>query len=297
MTTFLTTTNLDTIITNHRDNLGGTDSLLRLQWYNYLNHFLYPRLIAQNPNDYLTVRTIKTISDIFEYALPSDYQDHQAGGLFQSNQGDDVYGAINYDAEVAPFTVGETLTGGTSGATGTIVEVVDYGSTGTIRMTSVSGTFQDDEQITDSSTGDATANGTAIEYNFTNRQRPETEFGSRSSGYWLDSDGNLVFTPIPKSSQVFTLRYIPEISELTAGATTVIPIRFKEFVQNSTDIFWEQYRQNSNLEFLASQRFQSALIDMMENIRKTPHVMKFKRTTSIYGGGTRFMGLSSSERR
>lgn len=67
--------------------------------------------------------------------------------------------ALDYDAESAAFTVGETLTGGTSGATGTIIKVTDNGSDGTIYMNNVSGTFQNDETITDSDTGSATADG------------------------------------------------------------------------------------------------------------------------------------------
>lgn len=68
---------------------------------------------------------------------------------------------LNYDAETAPFTSGLVLTGGTSGATGTIERVIDNGTTGTLWLRPVTGTFQDNETITDSGTGSATANGTA----------------------------------------------------------------------------------------------------------------------------------------
>lgn len=68
--------------------------------------------------------------------------------------------ALDYDAESAAFTVGETLTGGTSGATGEIVKVIDNGTTGTLWINDVSGTFQDNETITDVAGGSATADGT-----------------------------------------------------------------------------------------------------------------------------------------
>lgn len=71
--------------------------------------------------------------------------------------------ALNYDAETAPFTAGATLTGGTSGAQGNIVKVIDDGTTGTLWLNSVTGTFQDNEAITDSATGSATVNGTATQ--------------------------------------------------------------------------------------------------------------------------------------
>lgn len=66
---------------------------------------------------------------------------------------------LDYDAETAAFTEGEILTGGTSSATGTIWRVVDDGATGSLYLTDVTGTFQDDETITDAEGGSATANG------------------------------------------------------------------------------------------------------------------------------------------
>jgi hypothetical protein len=67
--------------------------------------------------------------------------------------------ALNYDAETVAFTKGATLTGGTSAATGIIAKVIDNGTTGTLWLDSVTGTFQNNETITDSATGSATADG------------------------------------------------------------------------------------------------------------------------------------------
>lgn len=67
--------------------------------------------------------------------------------------------ALNYDAETADFTENETLTGGTSGATATIVKVIDNGATGTLYLTDIAGTFEDDEAITDGEGGAAVADG------------------------------------------------------------------------------------------------------------------------------------------
>ncbi len=71
-------------------------------------------------------------------------------------------GALAYDAQSANFTVGAILTGGTSGATALITADTDAGSTGTLELRSISGTFQNDETITDDngSPGSATSNGT-----------------------------------------------------------------------------------------------------------------------------------------
>jgi len=69
-------------------------------------------------------------------------------------------GILLYDAQTANFTVGDILTGGTSGAKALIVEDTDAGTTGTLNLIITSGTFQTNETITDSAGGSATANGT-----------------------------------------------------------------------------------------------------------------------------------------
>lgn len=65
---------------------------------------------------------------------------------------------LAYDAQTANFTIGQVVTGGTSGATATITDDTDAGATGTLSVQSVSGTFQDDETITDPLGGSATSN-------------------------------------------------------------------------------------------------------------------------------------------
>ena len=66
---------------------------------------------------------------------------------------------LAYDTQTANFTVGEKLTGGTSGATAIILDDSDSGATGTLTIGEISGVFQTGETITDSSTGSAKANG------------------------------------------------------------------------------------------------------------------------------------------
>lgn len=68
-----------------------------------------------------------------------------------------------YDAETAPFVENEMLTGGTSGATASIVHVEDSGTTGVLYITDVVGTFQNNEIIS-SASGSATADGTPQPY-------------------------------------------------------------------------------------------------------------------------------------
>jgi len=66
---------------------------------------------------------------------------------------------LNFDAQSAGFTAGETVTGGTSGASGTIYSVTSDGTTGHLELSSMSAAlFEDNETIT-SAGGSATANG------------------------------------------------------------------------------------------------------------------------------------------
>lgn len=67
--------------------------------------------------------------------------------------------SLNYDAETTAFTLGATLTGDTSNATGVIAAIDDDGATGTLMLNDITGTFQNDEAITDGSGGAAVADG------------------------------------------------------------------------------------------------------------------------------------------
>jgi len=86
------------------------------------------------------------------------------GDYFFVASGGDKVGRVSqtlaYDAQSANFTVGAVLTGGTSGATAVILTDADSGATGTLTLGSIAGVFQDNEALTDSSGGAATANGT-----------------------------------------------------------------------------------------------------------------------------------------
>lgn len=68
----------------------------------------------------------------------------------------------SFNTQTANFTVGQTLTGGTSGATGIILSQVDAGTSGTLTLSNITGTFQNAEIITDGAGGSATATNTAL---------------------------------------------------------------------------------------------------------------------------------------
>jgi len=66
---------------------------------------------------------------------------------------------LDYDGQTGNFTVGDVVTGGTSGATAIILEDADAGATGTLTLGNISGTFADNEALTDATTGVAVVNG------------------------------------------------------------------------------------------------------------------------------------------
>lgn len=67
---------------------------------------------------------------------------------------------LDYDGQSADFTLGDILTGSTSGATARIVGDSDSGATGTLTLRDIEGEFLNNETITDTSGGEALANGT-----------------------------------------------------------------------------------------------------------------------------------------
>ncbi len=75
--------------------------------------------------------------------------------------------ALPYDGGTGDFTVGLVVTGTTSTASGTIASIDGTTASGTLNLTGVTGTFQDDEEITDTSTGVAAVNGSQSDNAFT----------------------------------------------------------------------------------------------------------------------------------
>lgn len=281
MADFLTVQDMKDDFTICKGNLGGAGDTEFLQWGRYLDQELYEPFINTNPEDYLLPNIIKTIIDTSIYAIPSNFQTSYIGGLYQTESSTDYY-ALNYDAEVAEATVGETITGGTSGATGVVSYITDYGTTGTLTLTSVSGTFQDNEPLTGSSTFSGTSNGTAQGFKFSDNKLSVTNFGSSSTGYWLDST-NINITPKPDEIKVYVFRYIPLLSELTSvSQETIVPIRYKQNIRNIIEVFWDQWRQTPNAEVMSSQRSQEAIKNLIRTLRKVPRVMRMKSTRQNY---------------
>lgn len=66
---------------------------------------------------------------------------------------------LSYDAQTGEFTEGLTITGASSGATAKIIRIADNGTSGDLTIVDRSGTFSNNETITDTSTGSADVDG------------------------------------------------------------------------------------------------------------------------------------------
>lgn len=83
-------------------------------------------------------------------------------GTYWYNVSSAAVDILLYDGGTGDFTAGQVVTGGTSGHTATIQRVVELtATTGALLITGKTGTFTNDEAITDPLTGAAVANGTA----------------------------------------------------------------------------------------------------------------------------------------
>lgn len=288
VTDFITVDQVKTLIISHKDNLGGLDNARIIEFLNFANQTLYPEFASISPNRFLSNQTIKTISNVRTYALPSDFRESsglKVGNVLETKSGS-FFGALNFDAGTVPFTtIPQTITGGTSGATGTLSSIADYGTFGTLTMTGLSTiNFLDDELLTGSVEGSATSNETVNKFEPTKFKLIETDFADTNFGYFLDKI-NIEFTPpVVEGNRVYIFRYLPKLAELTdVTSFMIIPIEYKEYARNVADIFFQQYHGNKPGEFDAAQRTEAALEDMIKKISTTPRTTKSRARMSPGG--------------
>lgn len=123
-----------------------------------------PSVSGLTSGDWSSVQFANSSGDVFlDLVNGSDKKLIYDGADFYQIGSTSLY-AIDYTAETAPFTVGKTLTGATSAATGTIVKVIDNGTTGTLWVDTVTGTFGASEVVSDNNTapGSATTAGATV---------------------------------------------------------------------------------------------------------------------------------------
>lgn len=113
---------------------GETANSLQISWYSGPDNINFGRQVNDSTSAGVSTLTLRE----FTITQTADY------------------GTLAYTSQTGNFTVGLKVTGGTSAATGYIVADSDNGTTGTLTIADITGTFQSAEVITDSGSGSAT---------------------------------------------------------------------------------------------------------------------------------------------
>jgi len=273
--TFLSGTQIKTALQNLLDTIPASDDKL-LEWLQYINRQSFRGIFSVDPERLMNTVTIKVAADNPFVTVPKSFKNTRTigCGLFKINDSGSYYQAIAYDAQTGAFTVGLTVTGGTSAATGVIESIYDDGTTGVLTLTGVSGTFEDNEALTDTSTGSATSDGTAQAFKESDKQLPITSFGASIKGHWIDMKNlRIVITPILDSVTYFRFRYITNLTDLSSlSDSTQIPSEFLQYARNWLDIYLQQYLANPNQEANANSRFINSLNTFLEDIRAQANI-------------------------
>lgn len=118
--------------------------------------------------------------------------------------------SIDYGAQTIDYPDGATITGGTSGASGTLIRQVDNGATGTLWIQVTSGTFQNGEALngTPSGNGNATTAPTTVFGAMTGIDTDKLNYvWSYKSRLWFLEEGtmNVWYLPVDQITGALTL--------------------------------------------------------------------------------------------
>lgn len=262
------------------DTLPDVTSTIFLDWLNFINNEVYFILANQDENRFTREYVYDVQSGDNTYALPSDCGTLvlTTTGVYQGQSGND-YLLLRFDTQTGAFTAGLTLTGGTSAATGVIDQIVDNGTTGYLILSSVVGSFDDNEIVTDSSTGSAAANGEGDAFSKTQYKLLEQHPYSSDEGFYL-TETNIIFTPIPSTDKVRVLRYLPNLTQLSGNSSeTLFNTRFSNAILSMTKQAFQVW-DNGDIA-TASIIASSEMNKMLRNYTRTSRVGVIRTSRSI----------------
>jgi len=96
---------------------------------------------------------------------------------------------------------------------------------------------------------------------------PVTGVGSQQYGYYI-SGAYITITPTPASSYTLSLRYIPNLTQLTATSDSlVIDQPYLLYVINALDVLYSIWDEDKNNEAFADARFVRSLSELVNNMR------------------------------
>jgi hypothetical protein len=118
------------------------------------------RKVGVNPHSGAVPMSVANNNEYYRHYEATTAGTSAGSGVGPLGLGADYY--LAYASQSANFTRGKYVSGATSGASGILTVDTDNGTSGTLRLTSVSGgTFVNGETLTDGVGGSATASGTA----------------------------------------------------------------------------------------------------------------------------------------
>lgn len=275
----ITLTNAFDALTRVKKNIGNVTLESKLEWANTVNDTIYNEILKIYPEKYITDFTLNIESGTAAYTAPTDIKvmDIFKTGIFKTQDGD-TYGLLSYDAQSGAFTVGDTVTGASSSATGVISEDHDAGTTGYLILTSVTGTFEDNEAITDTTTGAAVTNGTLTAYDHWEQPLSVTNFGSTRLGWWYDGT-NYNITPEPEDDDVYVNRYIPQLSDFTALTESFVNIpnaggKYLKLIKALLLVEYAIFDKDAAEEQIADQRAQILMKEFFSEINIQPQTFQ-----------------------
>ena len=259
-------------------NISGDNQLLMA---NIVNSRVRDFAININPEDFIKEETIFIKPNVDTYAIPTDFQNHLASarsGLF-SSRGGNTFQSLEFKTKTGVFTVGQVLTGTTSGATATIDQIEDNGTTGFIKLSSVTGVFTAGEAITDPITG-AAVNVESIPYENSDAQLNLTHANSQKIGFFTRGT-DYVITPAPIVKDIYLNRYFPILTEMTVTTDTFVEVnapngKYTELLRDLLLVEYEVFDRDEELEQSAEARANELLREFFNTVSKEPQVFIFE---------------------
>ena len=226
---------------------------------------------------------IATFMEANGWTMVDDMGDHDKV-LFSSGKFDDQHLYVRlslpkfflgYDGQTGNFAVGEVVTGGTSGATGVVVDDDDAGVAGTLTLVTVDGSFLNNETLTGDGVGAAVVNGRVLFEVMADPGCFENNVNSswvntRSYTYWDDA----LHTGVNEVGRVGSVSLV--------GASTTDPYRM-EFVD-----FTNPLRGGKKKKFVDGTEIYEDNIDASPDLnRGSLHYNEYGCLAGPSGGGDR----------
>lgn len=121
---------------------------------------------------------------------------------------------------------------------------------------------------------------------------PQTSYASGQGGYYIEGD-NIIVTPSPQSSKVFSLKYVPlppiftDLSDYfstdkTINGVALVRDEDTEYIVKALDVFYTQWDEDLGLEGIVDQRFTRILSEMLGRQRQSINITKINNFTGSF---------------